>query len=155
MRGSLSNLFAVLAVIFAVLAIGLYIRDGRQGIAPVPTAAAGSNQIVNVTDALKAGGLPVTQPPGLFVPKGALDVPGQGVEIDGNPAFVFLYASPQAAAADAAAVSADAAVPERLGGKPAPPGPRRMVQESNVIVLMIGGADDTWQKVEAAVATLS
>lgn len=153
-RRTLSNLFAALAVVFAVIAIVLFARDRRFGVAPVPTAAPGGSQIVNVVGALERSGLSVAQPPGSFIPKGALAVPGQGVEIDGNPGFIFLYESAAAAVADAATVAPDAVVPERVGKDPAPPGQRRMVQGSNVILLMIGGSDQTWQKVESAITML-
>jgi hypothetical protein len=143
--------FAVAAVVFGLLAVVLFVRGSGSGIAPVPTAAPGGNQIVNVTDALEAQGLNVEQPPGLFIPRGRLATPGQGIEIDGQPAFIFLY--PDAPSAQAAAEGADPndVVPERLAGTPAPDGERRMVQGSNVIVLMIGGSPETWQKVETAV----
>jgi hypothetical protein len=152
-KGNLaSNLFALAAVVFAVIAVVLYLRDSQGGgIAPVPTAVAGGNQIVNVTGALKAQGLDVQQPPGRFIPVGAFDVPGQGIEINGLPAFVFLF--PDAAAAKQAAETADPAgiVPNQLGGTPVPPGERRLVQHSNVVVLLAGGDEETWQKIVAAV----
>jgi hypothetical protein len=150
-----SNLFALAAVVFGVLALIFYLRNPGGGIAPVPTAAPGGNQIVNVTDALRAQGLDVQQPRGLFVPRGELDVPGQGIQIDGAPAFIFLY--PDEAAAQAAAASADPndVVPPRLMGTPTPAGERRMTQGSNVILLVIGGSEETWQKVETAVASLA
>ena len=150
-----SNLFALAAVVFGVLALILYLRNPGGGTAPVPTAAPGGNQIVNVTDALRAQDLDVQQPPRLFLPRGALDVPGQGIEIDGAPAFIFLYPDEAAASADAAGVDANDVVPERLVGTPAPEGERRMAQGSNVIVLVVGGSDETWQKVETAVASLA
>jgi hypothetical protein len=149
-----SNLFALAAVVFGILALILYLRNPGGGIAPVPTAAPGGNQIVNVTDALRAQDLDVQQPPGLFVPRGALGVPGQGIEIDGAPAFIFLYPDESAARADAAGVDANDVVPERLAGTPTPEGERRMTQGSNVIVLVVGGSTETWQKVETAVASL-
>lgn len=156
-RNTLSNVFAILAVVFAVIAIVLYVRNpgAGSGVAPIPTAAPGGNQIVNVTEALKAQGLAVEQPPGLFVPRGALSVPGQGVEIDGNPGFVFLYPDAAAAQADAANADPDDVVPERIAGQPAPEGERRLTQGSNVVVLMVGGSAETWQKVQSAVAGLS
>ena len=150
-----SNIFALAAVVFGVLALILYLRNPGGGIAPVPTAAPGGNQIVNVTDAMRAQDLDVQQPPGLFVPRGALDVPGQGIEIDGAPAFIFLYPDEAAAQADAAGVDANDVVPERLAGTPTPEGERRMTQGSNVIVLVVGGSAETWQKVETAVASLA
>ena len=151
----LSTIFAVAAVLFAVLAVVLYVRDSnRGGVAPVPTAAPGGNQIVNVTDALRAQGLSIEQPPRLFVPSGALSVPGQGVLIDGSPAFVFLF--PDAAVAQSAAESTDPdhIIPERLAGTPAPSGERRLAQGSNVIVVLIDGSEETWQKVRDAVSHL-
>lgn len=156
-RNTLSNVFALVAVIFAVIAIVLYVRNpgAGSGVAPIPTAAPGSNQIVNVTEALKAQGLTVDQPPGMFVPKRALSVPGQGVEIAGNPAFIFLYPDTEEARADVADIAPDDVVPEQIAGQPAPAGERRITQGSNVVVLMIGGDAETWRKVEAAVASLS
>ena len=150
-----SNLFALAAVVFGVLALILYLRNPGGGIAPVPTAAPGGNQIVNVTDALRAQDLDVQQPRGLFVPRGVLDVPGQGIEIDGAPAFIFLYPDEEAARAAAEGVDPNDVVPERLGGTPTPVGERRMTQGSNVIVVAIGGSTEMWQKVETAVASLA
>ena len=149
-----SNLFALAAVVFGVLALVLYFRNPGGGVAPVPVAPPGGNELVNVTDALRSQGLDVQQPPGLFIPRGALDVPGQGVEIDGMPAFIFLYPDAETARTAAAGVAADDVVPVRLAGTPTPDGERRMTQGSNVIVLLIGGSPETWQKVEAAVASL-
>ena len=151
---TVSNVFALAAVLFGVLALILYFRNPGGGVAPVPVAAPGGNELVNVTDALRSRGLAVEQPPGLFIPRGELDVPGQGVEIDGMPAFIFLYPDAETAQADAAGVDADDVVPERLAGTPTPDGERRMTQGSNVIVLLVGGSAETWQKVEAAVAAL-
>jgi hypothetical protein len=149
-----SNIFAVAAVAFAVLAAILYFRDYGGGVAPIPTAAPGGNQIVNVTEALKAQGFGIEQPRGLFIPRGVLDAPGQGVEINGVPAFVFLYPDAEAARADAAAADPNAVVPERLAGTPAPTGERRLTRGSNVVVLVVGGDEEMWQKVESAVASL-
>jgi hypothetical protein len=149
-----SNLFAVAAVLLAILAVVFYLRDSGGGVAPIPTAAPGNNQIVNVTEALKAQGLDVRQPPGRFIPAGALQAPGQGIEVNGSPGFVFLYPDAGAAVADAQSASPDAIVPERLSGTPVPAGERRMVQGSNVILLLVGGDEETWRKVEAAVASL-
>ena len=149
-----SNLFALAAIVLGVVALLLYLRNPGGGIAPVPTAAPGGNQIVNVTDALRAQNLDIQQPPGLFVPRGALDVPGQGIEVEGAPAFIFLYPDEETARAAAAGVDAGDVVPERLAGTPTPSGERRMAQGSNVIVLLVGGSVETWQKVETAVASL-
>ncbi|MGH2618157.1 MAG: hypothetical protein ACRDJC_23255 [Thermomicrobiales bacterium] len=150
----LSNLLAVAAVVLGIVALVLYLRNPTGGVAPVPTPAPGGNELVNVVEALGAQGLAIQQPPGLFIPRGALDAPGQGIEIEGNPGFIFLYPDAEAARGDAENADADAIVPERLAGTPSPEGERRLTLGSNVIVLLVGGTDDTWQTVEAAVASL-
>ncbi len=149
-----SNLFAVAAVAFGILALVLYLRNPGGGTAPVPVAAPGGNELVNVTNALRAQDLDIQQPPRLFIPRGALDAPGQGIEIEGSPGFIFLYPDAEAARADAEGADPNAVVPERLAGTPTPAGERRMTQGSNVIVLLVGGSEETWQKVESAVASL-
>jgi hypothetical protein len=151
---TVSNLFALAAVVFGVLALILYFRNPGGGIAPVPVATPGGNELVNVTDALRSQGLDVEQPPGLFIPRGALDVPGQGVEIDGIPAYIFLYPDAEAARVDARGVDAADVVPTLPAGTPTPDSEAHMTQGSNVIVLLVGGSSETWQKVEAAVASL-
>src|SRR5215212_11558239 len=153
-RNTASNLFALAAVVFGVLALVLYFRNPGGGIAPVPVATPGGNELVNVTDALRSQGLEVGQPPHLFIPRGELDVPGQGIDIEGMPAFIFLYQDAETARADAAGVNADDVVPDRLAGTPTPKNERHLTQGSNVIVVLVGGSPETWQKVEAAVAAL-
>ncbi len=150
----LSNVLAVAAVVFAIIALFLYLRPGGSGIAPVPTAAPGSNQFVNVTHALQAQGLAVEQPAGSFIPVGALNAPGQGVTVNGVPGFIFLFPDAQSARADVDGLDANAVVPARIRGTPTPAGERRAVRGSNVVLILIGGDDETWQKVEAAVASL-
>jgi hypothetical protein len=149
----LSNAFAIAAVLFGVAAVVLYLR-GSGGTAPIPTPAPGGNEIINVIEALKAEGLRVEQPPRLFIPRGALDVPGQGVEVDGTPGFIFRFPDAESARAAAAGVDPASLVPERIAGTPAPAGERRLTQNSNVIVLLVGGSDETWQRVQEAVASL-
>jgi hypothetical protein len=153
-RNTLSNILAVVAVLFAILAVVLFLRGGR-GVAPVPTAVPGGNQLINVVRALEAQGLEVSQPQGMFVPAGESGVPGQGLEIAGNPAFVFLF--PDQDQAQGAVLTLDPAgvVPDSLRGTPMPQGERRITQGSNVVLIMVGGNDATWQKVETAIAGLA
>src|SRR5215203_7441015 len=115
-----SNLFALAAVVFGLLALVLYFRNPGGGIAPVPVATPGGNELVNVTDALRSQGLDVQQPPRLFIPRGELAVPGQGVDIEGMPGFIFLYQDAETAHADATGVNPDDVVPDRLAGTPTP-----------------------------------
>ena len=152
-KNTLSNILAVAAVLLAILAVVLYLRPGR-GIAPIPTAAPGDNQLINVVRALEAQGLQVTQTQGMFVPAGDAGVPGQGLEVGGNPAFVFLF--PDETQAQSAVLTLDpaAVVPGEKRGTPLPEGERRMTQGSNVILVMVGGDDAAWQKVEIAIAGL-
>lgn len=153
-RNTLSNILAVVAVLFAILAVVLYLRPG-QGVAPVPTAVPGGNQLINVVRALEAQGLDVTQPQGMFVPAGDSGAPGQGLLVAGTPAFVFLYPDQSQAQGAVLTLDPDAVVPDSLRGTPMPEGERRIVQGSNVVLIMAGGDDATWQKVEAAIAGLA
>jgi hypothetical protein len=153
-RNTLSNIFALVAVVFAILAVVLYLRPGR-GVAPLPVAGPGGNQIVNVTNALKAQGLEVEQPPGHFIPAGEVSVPGQGVEINGAPGYIFLFPNADKAQTEVDGVSPSRLVPTELRGTPQPEGERRAVLGSNVVVVLVGGDDETWNKVQAAVATLA
>lgn len=153
-RNTLSNVLAVAAVLFAILAVFLYLRPGGGGIAPIPQASPGRNELVNVVKALEGQGLAVQQPPGLFVTAGALGVPGQGVEIAGNPAFIFLFQDASRAAAAAKTADPASVSPATRPGTPTPEGERRLAQGSNVVVVMLGGDDATWQKVGAAIASL-
>ena len=150
-KNTLSNILAVVAVLLAILAVVLYLRPGR-GIAPIPTASPGENQLINVVRALEGQGLQVTQTQGMFVPAGDAGVPGQGLAVDGNPAFVFLY--PDQAQAQGTVLTLDpaAVIPDTLRGTPLPTGERRMAQGSNVVLIMVGGDDVTWQKVETAIS---
>ncbi len=153
-RNTLSNVFALVAVVFAILAVVLYLRPGR-GVAPMPVAGPGGNQIVNVTNALKAQGLEVEQPPGHFIPAGEVSVPGQGVEINGAAGYIFLFPNAETAKKEVDGVSPSRLVPTELRGTPQPEGERRAVLGSNVVVVLVGGDDETWNKVQAAVATLA
>lgn len=154
-RGNtLSNIFALVAVVFAILAVFLYLRPGR-GVAPVPVAGPGGNQIVNVTNALKAQGLDVEQPPGHFIPAGEVSVPGQGVEINGAPGYIFLFPDAKTAQDEVDGMNPSSLAPTDLRGTPLPEGERRAVLGSNVVVVLVGGDDETWNKVQAAVATLA
>lgn len=151
---TLSNILAVVAVIFAILAVVLYLRP-RTAVAPVPTAAPGGNQLINVVRALEGQSLAVSQPQGLFVPAGEAGVPGQGLDIAGSPAFVFLF--PDETQAQGAVLITDpaAVIPVEIRGTPMPAGERRITQGSNVVLVMAGGDDATWQKVEAAISGLT
>jgi hypothetical protein len=153
-RNTLSNILAVVAVIFAILAVVLYLGPGR-GIAPVPTAVPGGNQLINVVRALESQGLEVRQPQGMFVPAGDAGVPGQGLEIAGQPAFVFLFPDQSQAQGASLTLDPQAVVPDSLRGTPMPEGERRMTQGSNVVLIMAGGDDVTWQKVEKAIGGLA
>jgi hypothetical protein len=150
---ALSTIFAIVAVAFGIAAVVLFIR-GSGGTAPIPTPAPGANEVINVIEALKAEGLRVEQPPRLFISRGKLPVPGQGVTVDGTPGFIFLFPDADAARAAVDGVDPDTLVPERLAGTPAPEGERRLTQNSNIVMLLVDGSDETWQKVQAAVASL-
>jgi hypothetical protein len=110
--------------------------------------------LASVIDALSAQGLSVQQPPGVFVPRGAFSVPGQGVQIDGLLAYVFIYPDADTAAQDARQVTLSTASLELGPGTPTPLNDLHMTQGSNVIVVLIGGSTEIWERIRTAIASL-
>lgn len=149
------GLSAVLAVLAVLLATGK-LRLGPS--APPPTA--GHITVIDVVRALEAQGFAVEQVP-RGLPRGALSAPGQGLTVDGEPLYLFIFpdpatASDEVAAADPFAVlpASSTPTPDRTE-TPSPDAPPPMiVQGSNVAVAMPGGSDDQRAKVRTAIEGL-
>jgi len=159
-RGSslLTLLFGALAVVLAAAAIVLWLRD-RDGAGrdepPVPTAAAGENEFIHVVQALEAEGLETVIVQG-GLPAGELGAPGQRLDVNGVPLYVFLYPDAAAAATPAARLDPATALPAaNARGTPVATEPPHLAHGSNVIVALVGGDDELRARVDAAIARLA
>lgn len=154
--------FGALAVVLGVLAVYLYFQERGTGGPVAPTALPAHNQYANVSDALEANGLAVTEAtrtdpgatsPSSF-PRGTV---GQYISIDGRPAWIYLF--PDADTQETAA-TAFAAKPEPLttaSRKPLTTAPPALFHASNVIVLLSVDDDpgqDVRDRIQRAVESL-
>jgi hypothetical protein len=125
---------------------------------PPPTP--GQIEAIDVVRALQAQGMTVQQVQ-QGVPRGAFSAPGQGLTVDGEPVYLFIFPDPataqrEVAAADPFAVLPASAMPTPGRAEvPSPDAaPPMIVQGSNVAVAMPGGSDDQRAKVRAAIEGL-
>lgn len=152
------GLSAVLAVLAVLLATGV-VRFGPST-PPPPPPKPGQIQVIDVVRALEAQGLAVQQvPQGL--PRGAFSAPGQGLTVDGEPLYLFVFPDTETAQSEVEAADPFAVLPAAAMATPgreeipspdtAPP---MIVQGSNVAVAMARGSDDQRAKVRAAIEGL-
>jgi len=152
-----SILLLGLAAALALLSVLLYtgtVRIGPQT-PPPPPATPGKLQTVDVVEALRAQGL-TAEPSRVFVPIREFKVPGQGVTVNGAPLLVFIFPDPDAAKAAFAAADPANVLPPTLpgGGGAAPPDEVTLAQGSNVAAALVGGDQDTRDKVTTAIEGL-
>ncbi len=152
------GLAAVLAVLAVLLATGT-VRIGPST-PPPPPPTPGQIKVIDVVRALEAQGLAVQQTQ-QGVPLGELSAPGQGLTVDGEPLYLFIFTDPETAqrdveAADPYAVLPASVMPEadRAEIPTSDPPPPMIVQGSNVAVAMPGGSDEQRAKVRAAIEGL-
>lgn len=152
----LSTILFIAAIVFAILAVVVWVRDDTRlhREPPIPTATAGRYDLANVLGALEAAGLdgdygrtPAT------ANSNQIDTPGQHLKVNGQSLFVFVFpgvdATSATAAREAAGADLDAATmtltapqsqADLTGGQPL-----TVVQGANVIAVLVGG-DPTLQK---------
>ncbi len=152
------GLAAVLAVLAVLLATGT-VRIGPST-PPPPPPTPGQIKVIDVVRALEAQGLAVQQAK-QSVPLGELSAPGQGLTVDGETLYLFVFPDPTTArqeveAADPYAVLPASAMSEadRAEIPTSDPPPPMIVQGSNVAVAMPGGSDEQRAKVRAAIEGL-
>lgn len=141
--------FFALSIALAILAVLL--ATGRVqigGAPPPPPVQAGRANQIDVVNALRGKGLQADIDPDVSVRRGALDVPGQGLKVNGETAYLFLFADPAAAAAASAAPDAVLATVE-----PDAPDPF-LATGSNVVIVMPGGDDASRALIAEALAGL-
>ena len=157
----LSSLLFALALIFAALAIYLYI-DERNNTGPdVPTPIPGENEYISVVEALRAQDLSVND--GRYSARADQLQPfGQVIEIGDLNLFVFIYRE-GTPAESVAAREADAEdldpetvqITSRQAERPLNEGQEvHIFQHSNIIAVLVGGDDATVQHVEDAINSL-
>lgn len=152
------GLSAVLAVLAVLLATGV-VRFGPST-PPPPPPTPGQITVIDVVRALEAQGLAVQQVQ-QGVPRGAFSAPGQGLTVDGEPAYLFVFPDPEIAQNEAEGVDPFAVLPASAMPTPGPEeipspdaAPPLLVRGSNVVVAMPGGSDDQRAKVRAAIEGL-
>lgn len=159
----LSTILFIAAILFAAVAVYLYVAEDTSPDGPVPpTAEAGRNEFATVINALKDAGLENVDPGRYTATADQLEQPGQVIEIGDVNAFVFIYpdADPQAAVAarEADATDLDPAtvtLTSRTAERPLNDGLETHVfQNSNVIVVLAGGDDALVSTVQNAIESL-
>ncbi len=154
-RPLLSWLFLALSVgLFAAGAV-LYIQ-GREAEdeAEIPIAAPGKNELIHVVAALEAEDLEVETLSGA-VRSLMLEVPGQPLAVDGVQLYVFIY-QPDANAQEEVTLDIEPndVDLETVAGDPVTAENPRLLTDSNVAVVLIGGDDALAEKVAAALKRL-
>lgn len=149
----------VASLAVAVVAGVLAVQDWRENAdeRPRPTSPPGSQELIDVLDAIEAQDLAADS-----VPRGVaselLGVPGQGLEVEGNQAYVFVFPSVEAREnrTDAAIAEPEAVLPQRTPfGTPIVTDEVHIATGSNIIVALVGGSPEVVEKVTRAVEGLA
>lgn len=125
-----------------------------------PVQPAGSNELIDVVEALEAAHLSVDiLATGLRSP--VLSVPGQALDLGDARLYVFIYPDVSSreretnAGRDGAVLPAGDLLPsEDTSGTPIPAARLLVAVGSNVAVILVGGSDDTRESVRRAIARL-
>ncbi len=161
---ALSNiLFALMVVAAGVVAYLYFVEDRffQEGPQP-PACEQGRNELICVVEALKAQELDKVDPGRYTATADQLSQPGQVIEINEISAFLFVYPAANgeeavaAREADAADLDAETVqITARISERPLNEGQDvHIYQQSNVILIVVGGSDDELANIEAAMATL-
>jgi hypothetical protein len=148
-------LFGVAAVLFIVVAV-MYFRedDNNNRPAPTPASVPGKAQLKNVLDAVAAQDLEVDYIRAAGPTFPAFTRPAQGLTVNGQPLYVFIYESPELREEGTADLTPDDLVPESARGSdgtPAIEGTPHGVGASNVYAILFGGDEEMIAKVDAAI----
>ncbi len=151
-----STLLLMASLALGIAAVALYVRDQQQvEQTPVPpTAEPGKNDLVSVANALRAEGVEVEYGRG-STSSPDLDPPGQLLEVDGTPLYVFVYADVASREAEFSALDPASFNLTSPSGRPVDLGTPYLTANSNVIVALAGGSPDLADRVDRAVARLA
>jgi hypothetical protein len=152
-------IFAVAAV--AVLAYGIW-QSRDQGNSdtsnPPPAATPGAYRLIDIVAALEDVGFDKVEIIRSSFRSPQFSVPGQGVEVDGEPVYLFIYPGQRAVEArEAESRDLDLATMQvkTVSGTPIVEGEPHVVFNSNVIAVMPSTSQDVIDKVDEAIQGLS
>lgn len=161
---ALSNILFVLMIIAAGVVAYLYFVDDRffqEGPEP-PACEEGRNELICVVNALKEQDFENVELGRYTASTNQLSQPGQVIEIGETNAFLFIY--PGGTAEDSIALrEVDSAkldpatleISARISERPLNEGEEvHVYEQSNFILIVVGGSEDDLVKVQAAVDTL-
>ena len=150
----LSTILYVISAVLIVVVVVLYFqgRGDKTQVPPTPQSIPGQNQLINVVDVLKSQGLSVS-----VTPHGAhadeFTPPGQGLDVNGKPVFVFVYNSPDERTVDSDGVDLTN-ITLTAAGTPVPADQLKVYGQSNIIAVLVGGDASLAAKVEAGMKAL-
>jgi hypothetical protein len=150
-------IFAIAAV--AVLAYGVYQSREENNAEPTsvpPTSAAGGNTLINIKQALEAQGLKVNIVRSSFRSL-QLTVPGQGLSVDNDKVYIFIYNGADSVAlreADSKTLDPASLTVMTVSGTPVAGTHPHVVSSSNVIAVLASSDEDVTSKVDAAIQGL-
>ncbi|MGH2533279.1 MAG: hypothetical protein ACRDJW_13350 [Thermomicrobiales bacterium] len=150
-------LFAAAGAILIAMGIIYYQdrQDDGNDFPPVPTAAAGDNQVSNVVAALRSEGLDVGFEIRPQTARSAdLSEVGQGVQVNDAPLYLFIYPDPALREAESAEIDPATFDLASTAGTPVSLEPVQIFAGSNVIAALYGSDDETAQQVATAIAGL-
>lgn len=124
------------------------------GGAAVPSPERGQNQYIHVVRALDEAGLDVTVPERVSGRVDGLAVVGQGIRIDGQDGYVFLFKGSADRAAAEENLDTDSITVVNPSGTPTVSGAVVMAGNSNVLVLVSSDDQDLADRVDEALDTL-
>jgi hypothetical protein len=161
---ALSNILFALMVVSAGVVAYLYFVEDRffqEGPEP-PACEQGRNELICVVQALDGQELDRVDPGRYTATANQLSQPGQVIEVNDINAFLFIYPAASgdeavaARQADASDLDAETVqITARISDRPLNEGQDvHIFEQSNVILIVVGGSDDELSQIEAAMDTL-
>jgi hypothetical protein len=149
-------LFAIAAGLFVVVAVMYYQdRNDKEDTPPTPPSIPGRAQMINVVNALKAQDLNAefASTGGVFAD--GLTPPGQPLTVDGQSLYVFIFDDPSARESELTGFDTeDILLTASTTGEEVTTPVVHSVSGSNIFVVMTGGDDALFAKVDAAITGL-
>lgn len=148
------GLFAIAAGLFVVVAV-LYMQDRNDtnDEPPTPASVPGRAQLKNVVDALRAQGITTEYSRTGGALADGLTPPGQGLTVDGQPLYIFIYDDVATRQTEVDSLGGDVIL-TNSSGDPLDETAILSVSGSNVFAVLTGGDDALSAKVDEAITGL-